>query len=233
METSDISDLRIAEPPQTLREIAVARLRAAIIAGRFASGDRLVERVLGDQLGVSRTVIREAIRYLEAEGLVEIAPRIGPIVAPLDWETARQIYNIRMLLEAKAAEDCAARIDDAGKDRLRAAELALAEAATAADPQRLYLATTHFYEVIFQIGGHQISWEVVQRLNGRISRLRALTLASSNRRVSGPMRMARIAKSILDGDPAAASQAVRDHLTEAASIAHDLLQLAKTEGTIT
>ena len=233
METSDISDLRISEPPRTLREIAVARLRAAIIAGRFASGDRLVERVLGDQLGVSRTVIREAIRYLEAEGLVEIAPRIGPIVAPLDWNTARQINNIRMLLEAKAAEDCAARIDETGKDRLRAAQVAIADAATAADPQLLYLATTKFYEVIFDIGGHQISWEVVQRLNGRISRLRALTLASSDRRVSGPMRMAQIAQAILDGEPATASQAVRDHLSEAANIAHDLLQLAKTPETAT
>jgi DNA-binding GntR family transcriptional regulator len=224
MGTSDLSDLRIAEPPQTLREMAVARLRSAIVSGRFGSGERLVERVLGDQIGVSRTVIREAIRYLEAEGLVEIAPRTGPIVAPLNWETARQIYDIRLLLEAQAAADCARRIDAGGSDRLRAAQLALAEAATIADPQRLYQATMHFYEVIFRTGGHHIAWEVVQRLNGRISRLRALTLASVERRVSGPMHMAHIAQSILAGDPDAAAQAVRDHLTEAAQIAQDLLE---------
>ena len=230
MESADLSDLRIAEPPQTLREITVARLRAAIISGRFASGHRLVERVLGDQLGVSRTVIREAIRCLEAEGLVEIAPRTGPIVAPLDWETARQIYGIRLLLEAQAAADCVRRITPEGKVILRAAQAAIAEAATLADPQRLYQASTQFYEAIFHYGGHQIAWEVVQRLNGRISRLRALTLASVNRRVSGPVRMAHIARAILAGDPEAAAQAVRDHLTEAAQIAQALLQQADAEG---
>lgn len=223
MDIADLSDLRIDAPPQTLREIAVERLRTAIISGRFASGERLVERVLGDHLGVSRTVIREAIRYLEAEGLVEIAPRIGPIVAPLDWETARQIYDIRLLLEAQAAADCARRIDDPGSARLRQAQDVLAGAATIPDPQRLYQATTQFYEVIFDIGNHQIAWEVVQRLNGRISRLRALTLASVARRVSGPMRMAHIAETILAKDPDAAAQAVRDHLTEAAQIAWTLL----------
>jgi DNA-binding GntR family transcriptional regulator len=230
MEPSDLSDLRILAPPQTLREIAVSRLRAAIISGRFDSGDRLVERVLGDQLGVSRTVIREAIRYLEAEGLVEITPRIGPIVATLDWDTARQIYDIRLLLEAQAAEDCARRIDQAGKRRLRQVQSALTEAASMGDMQRLYQATTEFYQLIFQIAGHVIAWEVVQRLNGRISRLRALTLASVDRRVSGPARMAHIAESILANDPAAAAQAVRDHLIEARHIAEDLLRRSAVTG---
>ena len=86
------ASLRIEHVPQTLRELAVERLRAAIMSGRFPSGYRLVERTLVDQLGVSRSVIREAIRYLEAEDLVEILPRQGPIVATLDWDKARQIY---------------------------------------------------------------------------------------------------------------------------------------------
>ena len=96
-------DLRIDHPPTTLRELAVERLRDSIITGRFHGGDRLVERTLCDQLGVSRSVVREAIRYLEAEGLVEIPARSGPVVATLDWPRARQIYDIRRLLEAKAA----------------------------------------------------------------------------------------------------------------------------------
>lgn len=120
---SSLADMRIDHPPQTLREIAVERLRSAIISGRFASGERLVERSIGEQLGVSRSVVREAIRYLEAEGLVELAPRIGPIVAPLDPDQARQIYDIRLLLEAEAAADCARRIDAPGEaaQRWRAA----------------------------------------------------------------------------------------------------------------
>ena len=227
---SSLADMRIDQPPQTLREIAVERLRLAIISGRFASGERLVERVIGEQLGVSRSVVREAIRYLEAEGLVELAPRIGPIVAPLDPDQARQIYDIRLLLEAEAAADCARRIDAPGKTALRAALRAIDAAARAADAQALYEATARFYEVIFTAAGHHIAWEVVQRLNSRISRLRALTLATVERRVSGPVRMAHIAEAILKGDPAAAAQAVRDHLTEAASIADDILRRAAGAG---
>jgi DNA-binding GntR family transcriptional regulator len=78
-------DLRIHEAPATLRALAVDRLRGAIIAGRFAGGARLVERTLCDQLGVSRSVVREVIRTLEAEGLVDTSGRAGPVVArPLE-----------------------------------------------------------------------------------------------------------------------------------------------------
>lgn len=223
METNQFAGLRIEYVPQTLREIAIERIRVAIVSGQFPSGHRLVERTLVDQLGVSRSVIREAIRYLEAEGLVEILPRSGPVVAMLDWDRARQIYDIRLRLEAAAAADCARLADDAARARLKDALHRLGEAFKSTDPQVLYDATTHFYEEIFTSAGHQIAWEIVHRLNGRISRLRALTLASSDRRVSGQARMQRIAAAILARDPEAADLAVREHLTEAAQIARRLL----------
>lgn len=224
-QTPDL-DLRIDQPPATLREMAVERLRNAIIAGHFASGARLIERTLCDQLGVSRSVVREAIRYLEAEGLVETLARSGPVVATLDWPQARQIYDIRRLLEAEAAADCARLADPAVAARLQAALAELEAAFTDAAPQRLYAATTAFYQVIFTAAGHDIAWEIVQRLNGRISRLRALTLATTDRRISGPAHMARICAAICAGDAPAAEQAVRDHLHAAAEIARKLLEEA-------
>lgn len=224
MENEKLADLRIDHVPQTLREIAVERMRSAIVSGRFASGYRLVERTLVEQLGVSRSVVREAIRYLEAEGLVEILPRNGPVVATLDWDRARQIYDIRLRLESAAAADCARLSDDAARARLQAALERLEAAFTSADPQVLYDATTHFYQQIFTSAGHHIAWEIVHRLNGRISRLRALTLASTDRHVSGQARMRRIAQAILARDAEAAEAAVREHLTEAATIANRLLR---------
>lgn len=217
-------DLRIHEAPATLRALAVDRLRGAIIAGRFQGGDRLVERTLCDQLGVSRSVVREVIRTLEAEGLVEMQARSGPVVARLDWSQARQIYDIRRLLEAEAAADCALLADAAVKARLRAALAALDTAFAEATPQALYAATTGFYEVIFTAAGHDVAWEIVQRLNGRISRLRAMTLATKDRRTSGPAHMARIAEAICANDPVAAAKAVREHLKDAAEIARKLLE---------
>ena len=121
----DASDLRIHDMPQRLREVVLTRMRAAIIAGRFKSGERLVERNLCDQLGVSRSVVREVIRILEAEGLVESAGHKGPVVARLDWDQARQIYDIRLLLESGAAANCARVADTHVKAELRAALAAL------------------------------------------------------------------------------------------------------------
>lgn len=217
-------DLRIDHPVTTLRALAVDKLRQAIVSGRFASGERLVERTLCDQLGVSRSIVREAIRYLEAEGLVETQPRSGPVVARLDWQDARQIYDIRRLIEADAAADCARQADEATATRLRAALAELNRSFADGSPTQLYAATTAFYEVIFTAAGHSIAWEIVQRLNGRISRLRALTLASSNRRVSGPAHMARICEAICARNPEAAAAAVNDHLRDAAEIARQTLE---------
>jgi DNA-binding GntR family transcriptional regulator len=209
------SDLKI-EAPARLRDVVLERLRGAIVSGRFSSGERLVERTLCDLLGVSRSVVREVIRILEAEGLVEEGTR-GPMVARLDWAQARQIYDIRLMLEAHAARECAERADDAVRADLRAALTQIGGAGT-------LQATARFYEVIFKAAGHDIAWEIVSRLNGRISRLRALTLAASDRKVSGLSRMTRIAEAVIAGDGAAAEAAVRAHLTEAAEIARKILQ---------
>jgi DNA-binding GntR family transcriptional regulator len=78
--------------------------------------------------------------------------------------------------------------------------------------------------VIFRAAGHDIAWEIVQRLNGRISRLRALTLTASDRAEPGRARMARIAAAIAANDAGAARQAVEDHLREAAEIARRMLE---------
>jgi len=215
-------DLRIHRPPQTLRELALERLRTAIIAGRFPSGARLVERTLCDQLGVSRSVVREVIRSLEAEGLVESLPNRGPVVARLDWAQARQIYDIRRLLEGSAAAGCAAVADAEVKAHLSEALARIG--AGEGRPEAVFAATTRFYEVIFRAAGHDIAWEIVQRLNGRISRLRALTLAAPDRAVPGPARMARIAGAIGANDPEGARRAVEEHLTEAAALAKRMLE---------
>lgn len=225
MDQPSDTDLRIARSPTTLRELAVDRLRNAIIAGRFNSGDRLVERTLCEQLGVSRSVVREAIRYLEAEGLVETQSRSGPVVATLDWPRASQIYDIRRLLEADAAAACARLADATVKTELKRALDALQGAFGDATPAKLYEATTAFYQIIFAAAGHDIAWEIVQRLNGRISRLRALTLATTDRRVSGPAHMARIYEAIAANAPERAASAVRDHLGDAAEIARSLLEV--------
>ena len=218
--TTDTKTLpRIDRAPETLRDIVQARMREAIIDGHFAPGERLVERPLCEQLGVSRTVIRETIRYLEAEGLVEIIPNKGPSVATLSWDQARQIYDIRRQLESFAAATCATRQSAGFQARLTRALQALGATMDDTEWADLLQATTRFYELIFREAGHDIAWGIVQRLNGRISRLRALTLGSQDREKTGMAHMTAIHDAILSGDAVAARQAVEAHIDDAAMTA--------------
>ena len=220
---------RIEQPPATLRDIVQERMREAIIEGLFEPGQRLVERPLCDQLGVSRTVIRETIRYLEAEGLVEIQPGHGPIVARMSWEDARQIYDIRRMLETAAAATCAERVTPEVAQRLRQALVDLKQGFDAATPGELFRASAGFYDVIFDGAGHHIAHEIVQRLNGRISRLRMMTLSTQDRAQPGLGHMQAICDAILSGDPQAARDAVNRHLDDAKAIAERLLAQAPAE----
>ena len=230
MDTVKATLSKIERAPQTLRDIVQDRMRAAIIEGHFAPGERLVERPLCDQLGVSRTVIRETIRYLEAEGLVEVIPHQGPIVATLNWDQARQIYDIRRQLESSAAAVCAMRHDDAFATRLRAALAALEASMDSAEWMQLLQATTAFYGVVFEQAGHSVAWEIVQRLNGRISRLRALTLSAKDRDTPGISHMTAICQAILSKDEDAARAAVTAHLNDASAIAQRLLDAETKKG---
>jgi DNA-binding GntR family transcriptional regulator len=220
---ADLSDLKIEKPPTTLREIALDKMREAIIAGVFQPGQRLIERTLCEQIGVSRTVIREAIRHLDAEGLIEVIPNQGPIVSRLDWQAARQIYDIRSLLEADAAAACAENIDGPALQRLQVTLAALEASSAGGEPLDLLSATTAFYDTLFQIAGHDIAWEIVSRLNSRISRLRVMTLSTGDRLKAGPQRIRAIYEAIANRDPEAAAAACRKHLHEAREIARFIL----------
>ncbi|EML7207759.1 GntR family transcriptional regulator [Acinetobacter baumannii] len=217
-------NLKIENPPVTLRELCLYKVRNAIITGYFPSGKRLVERTLCEELGVSRSVVREVIRYLEAEGLVEILPNKGPIVSLLNWDIASQIYEIRLLLEQSAVVDCTKNLDEKTAEKLKLL-LEDLKAAFAADDINLIIATsTRLYETIFTTANHHIAWEVVQRLNGRISRLRAMTMKSTKREISGYQRIKNMCEAIyLHKDPEKAKQAVAEHIAEAAAVAKNIL----------
>lgn len=217
-------NLRIESPPLTLREICLEKVRDAIITGYFPSGKRLVERTLCEELGVSRSVVREVIRYLEAEGLVEILPNKGPIVSLLDWNTASQIYEIRLLLEQSAVADCTKKLTAKTQKQLLQL-LADFEAAFKEDNiNQIIQNSTRLYQLIFATAEHFIAWEVVQRLNGRISRLRAMTMRSTERDVPGWQRIKNICEAIcIEHDAEKAKLAVAAHIAEAATVAKNIL----------
>src|SRR5215510_14537054 len=117
--------MRVVRNTVTLRQQVLEVLRSAILNFQFKPGDRLIERELCEMTGVSRTSVREALRHLASEGLVQNLPNKGPIVATLDLRQAGQIFEVRAALEGMAGRLFAERATQAQRENLRAALVAL------------------------------------------------------------------------------------------------------------
>jgi len=224
MATASAPTLKIERNAKTLRELALEKMRDAICSGHFKPGQRLVERSLCEQLGVSRSIVREVLRHLETEGLVESGTQQGPMVASLTADQAAQIYEIRALLEGHAASRCAQKASPAAIKRLVALNAATQAAFDKGDWREVLARTTAFYEALFREAGLPVAWEVVQSLNARINRLRAMTISSSGRREQAAQEMDRILLALQAGDAQAAQQASQDHVQRVAQIAAQRLQ---------
>ncbi|WP_417228012.1 GntR family transcriptional regulator [Amphritea sp.] len=209
--------------PKTLKENALESLRDAITSDLIKPGDRLVERTLCESMGVSRTVVRECIRHLESERLIVGIPNAGFIVATISRDEVKEIYDIRIMLECSAVRSCALNADKAVIDKLHQLREQIASCLQNTDVMQALKLTTEFYKLIFTTGGKHVSWDLVERLNARISRLRALTLSSTGRKTKGPVNLLNIIDAIEQKDADRAEEICKKHLTEAAEIASKLI----------
>jgi DNA-binding GntR family transcriptional regulator len=189
-----------------LRREVLEALRLSIVNGRLASGARLIERELIGMMGVSRTVIREALRQLEAEGLVDVVPNRGAIVRELTVDEARDLYAIRALLEGLAARMF---VEKAGADEI--AELGRALKATAA--------AYRFFEVLFRGAKSETLSTMQAALLARIWRWRALGLShpqrSPGRSEESIKGLQALYKAIVARDAEAAEKLARDEVLHA------------------
>jgi len=94
----------VPTPSQSSGEAAYAALLSALREGTFTPGDRLREEDVAERLGLSRTPVREALRRLESDGIVEHRPRIGAVIRSLSHAEVVELYEMRMVLERTAAE---------------------------------------------------------------------------------------------------------------------------------
>jgi len=212
---------RIERSAAPLRRNVVDALRTAIIEGRLAPGARLTERELIDMTGVSRTVIREALRQLESEGVIETIPNKGPIVRKLTLAEAKDLYLIRSVLEGLAARMFVA---NAGKDDIARLKGALDETFAAyrdGDPEIVLTAKNRFYDMLFQGAGSETLSSMIATLHARIWRWRALGLSHPRRSASRSREsiegLRKLLKAIERGDAEAAEEIARIEVTNAAN----------------
>lgn len=155
---------------QPVRREVYHALREAILTGKLKPGERMVERNLARQLGVSRTPVREAIRKLELEGLVEHIPRRGVVVARISKKEAWEIYSIRAVLEGLAARLAAENITLKQLERLEELVKGMEEARAQKDTEELQRLHMEYNELIYQAAEsprlHQMIINLVEYIVG-------------------------------------------------------------------
>jgi len=218
-------DLKVA--PQTVYAQAVGKLRDAILSGHFKPGQRLTELDLCEQMQVSRPSVREALRRLEAEKLITTIPNRGPFVAEITWQEAREIYQVRAILEGEAAALFARRATVAEKREMTQALAAFAAADAADDAIGRLTSTSHFYEVILRGCGNGVIQDLLQGLVARINFLRARSMSRPGRTRQSATELRRILKAIEKKDSAGARAAAVDHVHSACAAAEAVFEPRK------
>jgi len=190
--------IKIEKTAASLRQQVLESLRQAIIAGRLAPGERLTERTLTEQMGVSRTVLREALRQLEAERLVEVIPNKGPVVRALTADEAEDLYRIRAVLHGLAARIFVENADDKRVAELETAFDAVAAAYESKDAEKVLDSKTHFYDVLYEGAQSESLSSMLGTLQARIWRWRALGLGHPMRSGERSQESVSNLKSIVD-----------------------------------
>lgn len=221
---TDSAELRVDRGARTLKDLALEKMREAILDLHFRPGERLVERNLCERLGVSRSVVREVLRHLEAEGLVETVPSQGPAVARPEPAKAAEIYEIRGLLEAEAAKACAEKGTDRDFARLEKIINQIAQAFKHNNPRDVLRLTNAFYQLLFEVAQKPVAWTVVQSLNARINHLRAMTISTPERGQSAIAEMRTLLQALVKRDGNAAHKASLAHVRRVAELANTVLQ---------
>jgi DNA-binding GntR family transcriptional regulator/transposase len=201
--------------PQTVLLQTTVKLREAIMQGQFAPGERLVELSLCEQIGVSRTTVREALRKLESERLVTNVPNRGPSVAVISPADADQIYHVRKLLEGEAAALFAELASPAEIDALDQALRSFNDAVKNEAALERVTYTSEFYDIILVGCGNQIIREILESLVARINVLRAKSMANPGRAKFSVMEMRKILNAVKKRDAVAARAAAEAHVLAA------------------
>lgn len=223
--TVDASLERAAAP---LRAQAADALRRAILSMTLKEGDRLIERELIDRLKVSRTTVREALRELEAEGLVEVIPQRGSVVATISETDAADLYAARTALEELVVRRFIERADDSIVDEL--VDAVDGYAAVATDDHEvvdMLQAKDRFYDVLRRGADSPALWQVLSGLQARVRVLRARSLAVPGRPPESADELRELVAAIRERDEDRAAELCAGHVRAAAATGLPALRKAR------
>lgn len=207
--------VRVAAP---LRMRVVSQLRRDISSFEFGPGARLMERDLCERYDVSRTVIREALRQLETEGLVTVLANHGPVVAQLSYTEAAELFEVRSVLEPTICKFFTLRAGAGEKQRLTDAVDAYEKSLIAGLPGDEWASPDDFYETLLQGCGNSFLANLFRAGQTRIRLVRRIALSAPGRPMQSLQELRDVADAINSGDLDAVWDRSETHVKNAASL---------------
>ncbi len=224
-DSSGIHSGEIIRPPRSVADRVYEYLKNQIILSRLGPGARLIEQSVGEALGVSRTPVREAFRLLEQEGLVERLTQGGVKVTSISQETVKDIFGVRVVLEAYAMELACERRTAATIRELRLmasqARLIIDDANMPHDEKlaRLFELNTAFHDTIYRSTGSPQLIKVLTNLKQLVLRMRGLSLQNNESWLEVWGEHENLISNLEKGDKAQAGQLIRKHVDKALDLA--------------
>jgi DNA-binding GntR family transcriptional regulator len=206
--------------PETLTAAVAKHIRDAIVQGEFPPGSALPEIRLADQLGTSRGTVREALRALEDLGLVDIVPHKGSFVSRVTKRKARELYDLRTVLEAYAVRLAVERgaFGPDGRAALEARLEHMQRAAATGDPLPMIEAERALHREIWSRCDNLLLVELLSNLQIQTRRLLIYNKVFRSD-PADEIRMHRdLVAAIVSGDPSEAEAVVRGHIRASAEL---------------
>jgi DNA-binding GntR family transcriptional regulator len=229
MKQLDEDEFRVDANAASVRRQVENQLRRAIVRGRFAPGDHLSDRILQDTFQVSRTVVREAVRQLEAEGLIETFPNRGSFVRVLSVREAEQVYAVRGVLEGLAAKEFARNATDEEIEALEHVLGQMRKSLNRRQKAELLEFKQEFYDIMLTGCRNSHVRQMLAPLLNINAQLRATSLSAPGRLPNTVAEMEALMKAIKARDEEAAWAASLQHVENAAAVALDLLRKRSAE----
>lgn len=198
-----------------LRDVVFESLREAILEGKLNPGQRLMEVQLAEQLGVSRTPVREAIRKLELEGLVVMLPRKGAYVANMSLKDIIDVLEIRASLEGLSAYLAAERISEEDIKKLEKIADDFKKSANDLDVESSLKMDVEFHECIFKATNNKRLHQLINSLWEQVYRFRVTYISDYDSSVNIIKEHELILDAIKKGDSELAKKYATDHIEKA------------------
>jgi len=198
-----------------LREVVFEVIRTAITSGALQPGERIMENQLAEQLRVSRTPVREAIRKLEQEGFVVMVPRRGTYVSDLSIRDINEVFEIRTALEVLAAGLAAERMTEGDLERLERLLVEIGELIELDDTERLVEADCRFHDILYNATHNKTLANITSNLREKFTPFRAISYSYPGRAKRSLEEHRRLVEALAERNPAAAQQVARKHMEKA------------------